>query len=95
MQELRRVLAPGGHLLFRVHGAAYLTGLSETERSAFGQGRLVIRDDSPGSNACGAYHSERYVREVLARGFEVLEMTPEGAKGNPRQDLVLLRKRAG
>ena len=28
----------------------------------------------------------------LARGFDLLEIEPEGAIGNPTQDLVLLRR---
>ena len=35
---------------------------------------------------------QSYVRGKLASGFEVVRMIPEGALGNPRQDLYLLRK---
>lgn len=48
--------------------------------------------DAPGSNACGAYHPERYVAEVLAPPFSVAAFRPEGAEGNPRQDLWVLRR---
>ena len=41
---------------------------------------------------CGAYHPEIYVRERLARGFQVVEFVPEGAAGNPYQDAYLLRR---
>ena len=92
MHELWRVLAPGGYLLLSIHGAAYLDVLSEDERKDFQAGRLVVRDGPPGSNACAAYHPEQYVREVLARGFSLLDFVVEGAIGNPRQDLLLLRK---
>ena len=92
MDELRRVLAPGGYLLLSLHGVAYRDVLSDDERKDFLAGRLVVRDGPPGSNLCAAYHPEQYVREVLAADFSVLDLVVEGATGNPRQDLLLLRK---
>ena len=93
MDELRRVLAPGGYLLLSFHGAAYLDVLTDDERREFQSGRLVVvRDGPPGSNLCAAYHPEPYVREVLAAGFSIVDLVVEGATGNPRQDLLLLRK---
>ena len=34
-----------------------------------------------------------YGRGTLAEGFAFLELEPEGARGNPTQDLALLQKR--
>jgi SAM-dependent methyltransferase len=93
IDELRRVLRPGGHLVFTTHGARYAAELAEHDRAMFAAGRLAIRrDDRPGSNVCGAYHPEAYVRDELARGFTVVDYAPEGAAGNPWQDLWLLRR---
>jgi SAM-dependent methyltransferase len=92
MDELRRVLAPGGLLLLTLHGERYRDELTLEERAAFDRGELVVRNgEDAGSNACGAYHPPAYVRAKLAAGWEVLEHVPEGARGNPYQDLVLLR----
>jgi hypothetical protein len=33
-----------------------------------------------------------YLHATFARGFTFLALEPEGARGNPTQDLVLLRK---
>jgi len=92
--ELRRVLRPGGLLLVTTHGRSYLPRLSAEERARFERGELVVRwGDLPGTNLCSAYHPEAYLRETFAAGFAFLELEPEGARGNPTQDLVLLRKR--
>ncbi len=91
--ELSRVLRPGGLLLVTTHGRSYLRRLALDERERFERGELVVRwGDVPGTNLCSAYHPEAYLRDVFARGFALVELEPEGAKGNPTQDLVLLRK---
>jgi SAM-dependent methyltransferase len=93
IEELQRILEPGGHLILSVHGRRYRDELRPDERRRFDEGRLVVRlERSAGTNLCGAYHPIEYVRETLARGFTVLDYIAEGALGNPHQDLVLLRK---
>ena len=63
------------------------------QRERFERGELVVRwAEIAGTNLCSAYHPERYLRETFADGFELVELVPEGALGNPTQDLVLLRK---
>jgi SAM-dependent methyltransferase len=91
--DLRRALRPGGHLLLTTHGRSYLPRLDERERARFERGEVVVRwGDLAGTNLCSAYHPESYLRETFARGFAFLELEAEGARGNPTQDLVLLRK---
>lgn len=91
--ELRRVLKPGGRLLFTTHGNSYVTRLEADERRRFEAGELVVRwGEVAGSNLCSAYHPERYLRDTFAQGFAFLELEPEGARGNPTQDLVVLQK---
>jgi SAM-dependent methyltransferase len=91
--ELRRVLRPGGLLLLTTHGLSYVPRLAPDERERFERGGLVVRwGDLSGTNLCSAYHPEAYLRGTFAAGFAFLELEPEGARGNPTQDLVLLRK---
>jgi len=91
--ELRRVLRPGGRLLLTTHGSSYVPRLDDDERARFERGEIVVRwGEVVGSNLCSAYHPERYLRETFAQGFEFLDLEAEGARGNPTQDLVLLKK---
>lgn len=93
LAELRRILRPGGHLVLSTHGSAYFDRLAERERVMFRSGQTVVRrGGSAGSNWCTSFHPEQAVRERLARGLEVVEFVPRGARGNPVQDLTLLRK---
>jgi SAM-dependent methyltransferase len=93
MRELRRILRPGAYLLLTTHGRRYLDDLPVEQRRVLEAGGLVVRHaEDPGSNACGAYHPEAYVRAHLAEGFTVIEHVPEGALGNPHQDLWLFRR---
>jgi len=94
MNELARVLKPKGFLLITVHGESRLSQLAPEEQQRFRSGQLVIRQEAAvGTNVCGAYCSERYVRDNLARGFEVVDFIPVGA-GDANQDVFLLRKSA-
>jgi SAM-dependent methyltransferase len=91
--ELRRVLRRDGYLLLTTHGRSYVPRLDDDERRRFERGELVVRwGDLPGTNLCSAYHPEGYLRDTFGDGFAFLELDPEGARGNPTQDLVLLRK---
>ena len=93
MKELSRLLNPGGYLLITAHGDHYLSRLSPDEQAAYREGNVVVQKATrAGSNDCATFHPESYVRGTLANGLEVVRMVPEGALGNPRQDLYLLKK---
>jgi SAM-dependent methyltransferase len=95
IEELRRVTKPGGHVLFTAHGRSYVDRLQEDEQRRFLAGELVVRwEQVAGTNLCAAYHPQAWVVERLAPRFELVEFVPEGALGNPHQDLYLLWKPA-
>jgi SAM-dependent methyltransferase len=93
IKELRRVISPGGYLLITTHGESYMSVMLPEEKDRFCAGQLVTRSEThAGTNTCAAFHPPAYVRRTLANGFEVIDFVPEGAKGNPHQDVFLLRK---
>jgi SAM-dependent methyltransferase len=92
IRELARISKPGGVLYMTTHGRSYLPDLDAHQRKRFEAGELVVvRDHDSGSNLCAAYHPECYVREKLARSFEVLDFQENGAL-DAKQDVFLLRK---
>lgn len=94
MRELGRVLKPGGLLLITLHGESRLYQLDPDEQKRFMAGQMVVKQaDAAGSNMCGAYHPEAYVRNILAKDFEIVDVIPEGAR-DADQDIYLLRKKA-
>jgi SAM-dependent methyltransferase len=95
LRELHRVLRPGGRLVVSTHGEHYASRLDAGERARFEAGELVVRwQEAAGSNLCAAYHPRSFVEStLLPAGFALADFVEEGAKGNPAQDLYLLRKR--
>jgi ubiquinone/menaquinone biosynthesis C-methylase UbiE len=89
--ELRRVMQPGGLLLMTIFSSRSEEHLDPAQREQFVSGDLVVsRPMLRGTNACTAFHPERYVTDELASGLEILEWAP-GAKDG-RQDAVVLQK---
>jgi len=96
MEELRRVVRLDGFVLITTHGERYLERLDDDERERFRAGELVVRwGEVPGTNLCTTFHPPAWVRKrLLPHGFEEVSFVPEGASGNPYQDLFLLRRAA-
>jgi SAM-dependent methyltransferase len=94
MDELRRIVRPGGLLFVTLMGNEREVELGESQRERFAAGELVVVEgERSGTNTCNAYHPARYVRETLARGLDLVEHTPGGADAAARfQDLLLLRR---
>jgi hypothetical protein len=93
MREMERVLSTDGFLIISTHGEAYLGELTPDQQAQFRAGQAVVKDhESAGTNRCGVYVSEEYIRTHLAARLRVVDFVPQGATGNPVQDLVLLQK---
>lgn len=93
VDECRRVLKPGGYLLFSTLGEYYVSRdrLAPAERRAFENGELVVLyGRSAGTSLCSAYHPADFVRLELAGEFDVVSFRPAADDG--RHDIHLLRK---
>ena len=95
MNELSRVLRPGGYIYFTTHGDYFLPQLSVEEKEKFLSGQLVVRAaEESGSNLCTTYHPVAYVRRHLAQEFSVIDLIPGTAEGDVLHDIYLLKKTA-
>ena len=91
MQELARVVAPGGTLLVTTHGERLAGHMLAHERARFEAGELVVRNArAGGSNLCTVYHPPSWVRAHLLDDFDELAWRPAGMGGG--QDVWLLRR---
>ncbi|HSK62985.1 MAG TPA: class I SAM-dependent methyltransferase [Pyrinomonadaceae bacterium] len=93
IDELSRVLKPGGYIYLTTHGEQYLPVLNSSEQEQFRKGELVVREEEQsGSNLCAVFHPPSYVRDTLARKLEVADFIACGAHGDSMHDVHLLRK---
>lgn len=92
--ELARVLRHGGLLIPTFHGDAYADGrMTEPELREYRAGKIVVRAaDHEGENWCASFHPGGTVEALFNPAFELVHFEPEGARGNPDQDLYLLRR---
>ncbi len=92
MEEFRRILRPGGLLLFTTLGARSMNRAAPSERAALEAGNLVVkRPELPGSNLCTALHPYAYVTNGLLDGFSLLSF--KEAQTSRGQDTYLARRR--
>lgn len=93
INELARVLKPGGYVYFTTHGENYVSTLTPAELKQFRNGQLVIREQQQsGSNFCAVFHPVSYVHDQIAKNFEVVDFIPGGEHSDTMHDVHLLRK---
>jgi SAM-dependent methyltransferase len=92
VEEIRRVLVPGGILLLTLKGAGRRHELTADDRLRFDAGEVVeIEPECSGSHYCLVYNPESYVRREMVTGFRVLRFRENGST-DTSQDLWILEK---
>lgn len=74
LDELGRVVRPGGLMWFTIHGESYRDRLLPEQRDRFDAGEIVVwLPEIEGTNICGAYWPPSAVPQMLGRTFEIVE----------------------
>jgi len=104
VEELRRVVRPGGAVLVTLHGASYLPlifpGRPETADELRRAGHLVAEPGREGSNEYASVHTRGFARRQFS-GFDLAGFFPNGRLGGRRlphpvfilQDVYVFRRR--
>ncbi len=92
MDELTRVVKPGGYLLLTVHGTTRLGALTVDQLERFSRGEsIVVGGRYSGRNLCATYHPMAFVQKVLCRDLRAVAFEAGGAK-DANQDVFLMQK---
>jgi SAM-dependent methyltransferase len=72
LRDIRRVLKPGGLLLFTVAGERFAGHLRDDPRIAFAMGgHVVVSPELNGEQGCQAFHPPAYVHDRLLPSFDL------------------------
>ncbi len=98
MAEILRVMKPGGYFLLTTMGPEYAREhLSPEKLELFNSGQLVVENEKEaGKNECLVFHPLSFVKEILAKEFEICYFKEGEIVNHERRfinlDYYLLRK---
>lgn len=93
INEMRRILKPGGIFYFTTHGINTIDPLSFEEQNQFLDDEIVLQNSfSEGDNKFSSYQSYKWTTENLLNGFELAGFHEGGNNPHLRQDVYLFRK---
>ena len=99
LEELRRILRPGGWAILTVHGKSLYGSLKGSERKTLEEKGFLYKVDQTGRLKLDglpdyyqtAYHTQEYVNQQWSRFFKVVRLVDRGICSN--QDAVILQKK--
>jgi SAM-dependent methyltransferase len=95
VNELLRVIRPGGILFLTVHGDSFKSQLLPREQEEYEREGIVVRGNvKPGWAWYTTYHNPRFVREQLLNGLDIINSETFPEDHPKRQDRWIVRKRS-
>ena len=94
MDEMYRLLKPGGMFLLTTQGSIFIDKLSEMEKKEFSQGLLVVRNNvKEGHRSFSAFHPKAFMQSVFSDRWKVLKFTKGTMHSwGPEQDTWIIQK---
>ncbi|MFI5263950.1 MAG: class I SAM-dependent methyltransferase [Candidatus Kapaibacterium sp.] len=93
MEELHRVLRPGGYLYFTAHGEQFFDRLSPEEIQKVRSGEIVVfQPKAEGHNICTSFELPDYVSSHLSAGYRKVDYIPGTSASNLQQDAYILQR---
>jgi len=93
INEMRRILKPGGMFYFTTHGKNTITPLSVDEQKLFDKDEIVLHNSfGEGDNKYSSYQSYNWTTKNLLNGFELAGFQEGKSNAHLRQDVYLIKK---
>jgi SAM-dependent methyltransferase len=94
IEELDRLLKPGGILFFTTQGDSFKSKLTESEKKRFSKKLLVVRDNvKEGHRLFSTFHPMEFIQSLFSERWKVLKFI-QGTMQNwgPEQDTWMVQK---
>lgn len=93
INEMRRILKPGGLFYFTTHGRNTIAPLSIEEQNKFNRDEIVLHSFfGEGDNKYSSYQSYKWTKENLLNGFQLAGFQEGSSNPHLRQDVYIFRK---
>lgn len=94
MQELSRVIKPGGIFLFTTQGNAFFNKLSQDEKGKFRMGDIVVRGKvKEGHRTYSSFQPEIFIQSLVSSNWKILKFIPGTLQDwGPEQDMWIIQK---
>lgn len=92
LDELERVSVDNGCIMITLHGERHSSKLLPEELKKFREGKSVIKGGvKEGSRIFTSYHSEKYAREKLFKGKQIIYFSDQPMHESFSQDVYIIR----